>query len=418
MRRAQLSSLCETVSNPMLDLFVTYGHRSEDDVRGLLEDLTALGDTVWCEAQQHGGQHGGLAWWEQTLSRIRSCDALLFALAPRTLESEACWREMRYAHALGKPVVAIELSDLADLGAIPAPLGSVPFVNYRKRDHHSALQLCRVLRRLGKAAALPAVLPTPPGVPPSNLAGLRELITSRGKLDASQQSRLLAELARDSREVHSAFEARQLLQALRQRRDLSASSIGEIDTLLRKTAATQMKLRAPLGPPPSTSAWSAHRQSMLPPARPEPAFAYQRAHPRDERRVQPAPRRLTARRVAISLGALVSCTAAGCLIASNAHQDSAGADTLQMGPIEVPGVELVALLVLGAGIVGVFARLSLARALLAAVACLAAVAAWLAVVGSTDAAFVSSFIAAPTGLMLGTGLAATWQVAARRVRSG
>jgi hypothetical protein len=30
---------------------------------------------------------------------------------------------------------------------------------------------------------------------------------------------------------------------------------------------------------------------------------------------------------------------------------------------------------------------------------------------------VSSFIAAPSGLMLGTGLAATWQGAARRARS-
>jgi hypothetical protein len=102
------------------------------------------------------------------------------------------------------------------------------------------------------------------------------------------------------------------------------------------------------------------------------------------------------------------------LIASNAYQDQEGSDTLQMGPLQLPGVELIALLVLGAGIVGVFARLSLARALLAAVACLAVAAVWLAIVGNPDGVFVSSFIAAPTGLMLGTGLAATWQVGARR----
>jgi hypothetical protein len=385
----------------MFDLFVTYGHQSEDDVRGLLEDLSALGDTIWCEAQQRSGA----AWWEETLARIRSCDALLFALTPRTLGSEACWREMRYAHALGKPVFAVELSERVDVGAIPAPLGSLPFVNYRRRDRDSALQLCKALRRVHKAAALPAVLPTPPGVPPSYLAGLRELISSRARLDASQQSMLISELARDSRELQSAFEARQLLLALRRRRDLSASAAGEIDGLLRKTAATQMKLRPPSGPPPQ----------QVRPARWQPMASSSRGASVHAHEPQ-ASSRLTPKRVAAALGGLVSCTAAGCLIAGSAHQDQ-GIDALPMGNVEVPGAELVALLVLGACVVGAFAKFSWLRALIATVACAVVAALWLAVFDTPDDGFVSSLIGAPAGLMLGTGLAAAWQLAARRTRS-
>jgi hypothetical protein len=331
---------------------------------------------------------------------------LLFALTPRTLESEACWREMRYAHALGKPVLAIELNERADLGAIPAPLGTLPFVNYRRRDREGALRLCKALRPLGKAAALPGVLPRPPELPPSYLAGLRELITTRGKLDANQQSQLITELARDSRELHTSFEARQLLLALRQRRELSPSSIGEVDVLLRKTAATQIKLRPPPVQPPSP-----HTRAVPP----QPGTSTSRREPASRGAPQ-APRLVTPKRMAASLGGLVSCTAAGCLIASGAHQGH-GSDGLQTSSIEVPGVELVVLLVLGAGVVGAFAKVSLLRAMLASLACMVVAALWLAAYGQPDDAFVSSLIAAPAGLMLGTGFAAAWQAAARRTPS-
>lgn len=331
----------------MLDLFVTHDPQSEGDIRGLLEDLKALGDTACFEAQRGSG----LGWWEQTLARIRSCDALLFALTPQTLESEACWREMRYAHALGKPVLAIELSERTDLGATPSPLDTLPFVSFRRRDRDSALRLCKALRSIRKAVPLPRVLPVPPGLPPSYLAGLRDLIATRGKLDAGQQNRLIADLAESLRELHSAFEARQLLLALRQRRDLAAGAVAEIDGLLRKTAATQFKLR----PPPGPHASAMPRQSLVP-----PAPAGQQRSPRAAQ----APRRLAAKPVAASLAGLASCTAAGCLLASGAHQEQS-VGSLRVGSIELPGVEVAALLV-----------------------------------------------------MLAAGVAATWQVAARWARSG
>ncbi len=401
----------------MLDLFITYAHQSEEDVRGLLEDLTSLGDKVWCEAQQSSGP----AWWDQTLSRIRLCDALLFALTPKTLESEACWRELQYAHVLGKRVLAIELGERTDLGAMPTPLGTVPFVSYGKRDHDAVLRLCKLLRSVGKATALPAVLPAPPGVPPTYLAGLRELVTSRGKLDVAQQNMLMAELTRDSRELHSSFEARQLLLALRQRRELPQSTIDEIDVLLRKTASTQIKLR----PPPGSLQPSSPRTRSVPAQRLASTGRVEPTGSRQARRV------LTPKRVVALLGGLVSCAAAGCLLANGAHPDI-GIDGVQMGnlrfhlpnihlpnihfpnvhfpTVDISNAELVALLVLGAGVVGAFARFSLARAL-AAVTCAVVAAVWLALAGQPDdGAFVSSLVAAPAGLLIGTGLSAAWRV--------
>jgi hypothetical protein len=237
----------------MLDLFIACSARaqSENEVRGLVEDLVALGDAVGTSPEPHGGT----GWWDQTLARIRACDALLFVLAPRTLESEACLRQIRYAQALDKPLVAVELSERADLVSLPVLLSGARFVNYRRRDREGALRLCRVLRSLSKAPPLAALLPAPPELPPADLVSLRERVASPGKLDVQQQMALIAELSRDSRAAQVGPECRELLLALRRRRDVAPSAIVGIDALLRKTAETRINMRrADLLEPPRSRA--------------------------------------------------------------------------------------------------------------------------------------------------------------------
>jgi hypothetical protein len=225
----------------MLDLYVTHGRHSEQELHGLHEDLVAFGDRVLKEPER------GAAWWDQTLALIRSCDAFVFALTPRTLESEACWRQMRYAHALGKPLLAVALHGWTDYNAIPAPLTTAPFVDYRARDRAGALRLCKVLRPLGKARALPRILPVPPAPPPPDLTGLRARINSGGKLAAEQQARLITELSKELNDPRSSVDARELLMSMQGRRDLTAGAANEIEALLRRTAATLMNLRPLLG---------------------------------------------------------------------------------------------------------------------------------------------------------------------------
>lgn len=334
----------------MLDLFVAYSRQSESEVRGLLEDLSALGDTVGFAPEPQGGT----AWWDQTLSRIRACDALLFALTPSTLESEACLRQIRYARALDKQLLAVELSEQADHVSVPVLLSGVRFVNYRRRDREGALRLCRVLRSLGRARPLPAALPAPPEPPPADLAPLRDRILAAGKLDVHQQLALIAELARDSRDMHVGPDCRQLLLALRRRRELSPSAVADIDALLRKTASTRINMRRPaLLQPPS---------SRAPRALPEPQHAAQQRPPAhgilQAAPVPTAPMRTshlaTLGRVIVVLGVLLVAIASVWLMAVRLPHETF--DELSVGDVAFTSGELGVLLGLGAG---VFALLSL-----------------------------------------------------------
>ena len=337
----------------MLDLFVAYSRQSENEARGLLEDLGALGDTVGVAPEPQGGT----AWWDQTLSRIRACDALLFALTPRTLESEACLRQIRYARALDKQLLAVELSEHADLVSVPVLLSGVRFVNYRRRDREGVLRLCRVLRSLGRARPLPAVLPAPPEPPPADLAPLRDRIVAAGKLDAHQQMALIAELARDSRDVHVGPDCRQLLLALRRRRDLSPSAIADIDALLRKTASTRINMRRPalLQPPSSRTPRGAPESPHAEPAllRPSLAHGVLQTPPIHGSAVA------TLGRLLGVLGVLVVAVATAWLVAVRLRHEPFA--ELSFGDVAFTSGELGVLLGAGAGLFGLLSLIVLRR---------------------------------------------------------
>jgi len=344
----------------MLDLFVAYSRQSENEVRGLLEDLTALGDTVGSSPESHGGT----AWWDQTLSRIRACDVLLFVLTPRTLESEACLRQIRYAQALDKPLLAVELSERADQVSLPVLLSSARFVNYRRRDREGALRLCRALRSLGKAPPLAAMLPAPPELPPTDLASLRERIVSSGKLDVQQQMALIAELSRDSRGAQVGNESRELLLALRRRRDVVPSAVYGIDALLRKTAATRVSMRrSELLEPPSSRAPAALRAAPSRELARLPAAAasgpWQAPRSRSPARHQPT--RLLARlgRLLAALMLLLVLPATAWLVAAKLHHG--GFADWELAHVSFTNAELSVLLGVGATIFGLLSLVMLRR---------------------------------------------------------
>ena len=82
---------------------------------------------VWYDLDLTGGD----LWWEKILDKIRSCTVFIFVVSEEALQSKACMAELRYAAALGKPIVPVQVGkveiDLAD------PLSRLQIVAYRPK---------------------------------------------------------------------------------------------------------------------------------------------------------------------------------------------------------------------------------------------------------------------------------------------
>jgi hypothetical protein len=254
---------------------------------------------------------------------------------------------------------------------------------------------------------LPAVLPARPALPPSDLTGLRDRIGSSGKLSPDQQSALVAELEREVHDLHAALEARQLLLLLRRRRDVAASVTRQIDALLRKTAATQIKLRQRFSQDPASA--GAGRPTASASAAPSVASPPHRARPKRRRLALQELRRVPSPLMVNSVGSLVFGGAAGWLVVSAVRRGSDGFEGLRMGSLELQGGELIALLVLGAGIAGALSKMSVTRALLGTMIGVFVATLCMAILGPHYGPVFPGLIAASTGLALGAMVTAAWQ---------
>jgi len=86
----------------VLQLFCSYAREDREGVRALLDGVRHLRHQVWVDERLSGGQ----AWWDEILAQLRKCDAMLIAVSPALLESQA--------------------SALAGAALVPGALGPVP----------------------------------------------------------------------------------------------------------------------------------------------------------------------------------------------------------------------------------------------------------------------------------------------------
>src|SRR5262245_25352259 len=188
----------------MANIFVSYNRHSETVVRGVVEDVEALGHVVWFDQELTGGQ----TWWDQILARIRACDLFVFVLDPASLESTACTREYTYAAQLGKTILPLLVADGVSVGLLPDELSRVQYVDVRKADRAATLRLARALTGISPAGPLPDPLPVPPDVPLSYLASLGRLVDGVAPLTYEQQSGLLIDLRKALRDPGTRDDAR------------------------------------------------------------------------------------------------------------------------------------------------------------------------------------------------------------------
>jgi hypothetical protein len=140
-----------------MQIFVSYTRQDESRVHPLANGLRLLRHEVWLDDELTGGQ----AWWDTILRRIRESDALLLALSPAALASQACQREMEYATSLGKPMLPVMVSQV--LPELLSPdVAAIHIVDYTTPGEAAVFRLAGALSMLPSAPTLPDPLPVPP----------------------------------------------------------------------------------------------------------------------------------------------------------------------------------------------------------------------------------------------------------------
>ena len=173
-------------------IFVSYSRDDGDrgEFRGLLKDLDRLADAVWHDEDLKGGQR----WWDEILHQIRSCSLFLTVASRSSLQSEACRLELRYAAALGRPLLCVKIDPIDELDLAPC-VSTTEVVDYSGRaasadagaDCLFELQGALTTMNAEPVPDLPDPLPVVPQAPGSYQRGLREVLEADQLSFAEQQ---------------------------------------------------------------------------------------------------------------------------------------------------------------------------------------------------------------------------------------
>jgi hypothetical protein len=229
-------------------VFASYSHQVQDSVNTLVQDLESLGHDVWFDQDIPGGD----AWWSRVLAQIRECDLFVFALAPESLNSDACKLEYKYAFDLRKTILPILVTDGVSVNLLPSALSSIQFVDYRRQDRQAALALVNALGNLRATRSLPDPLPAPPEAPISHLGRLKDQVETTATLGFEEQTALLLQLKEHLNE-DELNDVHYLLRQLLRRQDLLAIVAREIETILSNTevASSDPQSTPTIAAPPS-----------------------------------------------------------------------------------------------------------------------------------------------------------------------
>ena len=217
----------------MSQIFICYSRQSQDIVEVLAKDIEELGYDVWFDKELTGGQ----AWWDQILEEICECDIFVLALAPETLDSQACKLERKYASDLRKTTLLIMVADGVPIKLLPPDLFEIQHVDYRHQDKQSFISLNKAIKALPTPQPLPDPLPESPEVSNlylDNIKDIKDRLDTKEALNFEEQSALVLKLKDGLREVDDHNELRDLLELMKKRDDLNVNVAKEIDDVLAR----------------------------------------------------------------------------------------------------------------------------------------------------------------------------------------
>jgi hypothetical protein len=273
--------------------FISYSSRNRDAVQGLAKDLDGALNTispsthnaVWFDQALVGGQD----WWNTILDHLMNCDVFVFALSPNSISSDACNRELNYAHELNKRILPIWITGELNSIDLPTFLQSRQWINYTRQDKVAYQQLLNALIELPAPEPLPDPLPSPPEMPMSPLSEISHQLMV-DKLDREQQIDIFYKLKEFVAQPDNAKDAHRLLLRLKEHPDVRKSIAEDVEALLKTLPAE------PKRPPERPAAVSSETAPVQPPQEKTPVQPS-----------QPAARRwigLNGRTIGLVLGAL------------------------------------------------------------------------------------------------------------------
>jgi TIR domain len=221
-------------------IFISYARHDRPAVEVLARDLERTRESVWMDNELTGGQ----AWWDTILSQIRACDLYVLALSPESLRSRACRLELQYALAVRRPLLPVQIGDVA-ISTAPQAVADTQIVDYRQRTPEAGFALAAAVGHRPPAPPLPEPLPAEPAPPMSYMHEFSEQVDAT-VLSYRDQNHLLADLRGYLSEDDDRETALQLIRALRGRHDIGMNVAQEIDQILAHEQG-----RATSSPPPA-----------------------------------------------------------------------------------------------------------------------------------------------------------------------
>ncbi|KAA1251857.1 TIR domain-containing protein [Mycobacterium simiae] len=260
-------------------IFISYSSQDRSSLEALTTALRRAQQQVWFDQELGGGD----TWWNKILEQIRASDVFIVALSNHWLLSKPSQAELRYAQALQRPILPVQVGPVDSVRV--NPVSTLQIINYQNPTVDAGIQLVTAIHALReKAPPLPSPLPEEPPVPFGYLMRLGDALAEK-ELSPQQQLQMLVELRsgldEDGDDPSARSDIAQLLRMLRMRHDVTYRTRTEIDNVLGEIGAVEAGApgkpstpTTPAQPSPAAASGptpSAQPQPVSSPSRPSPS---------------------------------------------------------------------------------------------------------------------------------------------------
>ena len=116
-------------------LFVSYSHRDRSHIDPVLDALAGDGVRLWIDSEIHVGEE----WDTRLETQLTACAGLIAFVSDDYAASKHCRRELKFADALDKPILASSFGTAPLSGGLGYIFASLQFVAGREADVAAAL---------------------------------------------------------------------------------------------------------------------------------------------------------------------------------------------------------------------------------------------------------------------------------------